>query len=89
MKTTKFIQYKTLSTGYIHGSIPPQFSENKEIIDLIGSDGVSLLDNRYNLKTCINAAKNRIEKHIKKSCIVGFEINFGTFSNYKTLYKNY
>lgn len=50
-----YIQFKTLSTGYISGTIPPQFSkEYVKPIDRLGSDGVYYLDNRLSLDNMIN-----------------------------------
>lgn len=49
-----YIQLKTLSTGYIEGTIPPQFSkEYIKPIDLLGSEGIYYLDNRLNLDSMI------------------------------------
>ncbi len=71
----KYIRFKTLSTGYIGGSVPPQFSDShKKPIDLLGSDGVCCLDGRLNLDSMVNYAYQKILKHNKKSSIIGFEI---------------
>jgi hypothetical protein len=65
----------TLSTGYIQGTVPPQFSdENKKPIDLLGSDGIVYLDNRLNLNNMIEKGFNVLNKHIKKNSIVGFKV---------------
>jgi hypothetical protein len=65
----------TLSTGYIQGTVPPQFSdENKKPIDLLGSDGIVYLDNRLSLNNMIEKGFNVLNKHIKKKSIVGFKV---------------
>jgi hypothetical protein len=65
----------TLSTGYIQGTVPPQFSdENKKPIDLLGSDGIVYLDNRLSLNNMIEKGFNVLNKHIKKNSIVGFKV---------------
>ena len=70
-----YIQFMTLSTGYIQGTVPPQFSdENKKPIDLLGSDGIVYLDNRLNLNNMIEKGFNVLNKHIKKNSIVGFKV---------------
>ena len=67
-----YIQFKTLSTGYIKGSIPPQFSNDCiKPIDKLGSDGVFYLDNRLSLNTMINKG---IELCNKRNNKVGFSI---------------
>jgi hypothetical protein len=73
MKT--YCRFKILSTGYIQGSIPPKFSdEHKKPIDLLGSDGVFVLDSRKNVSSMIFDIEDRISKHMSKSSIIGFEI---------------
>ena len=70
-----YCQFKTLSTGYVQGSCPPQFKDDlKKPIDLLGSDGVYILDGRNNLNTMINDCHNRLNKLINENHIVGFEI---------------
>ena len=50
-----FIQFKQLSTGYISGTIPPQFSkDNIKAINACGSDSVYYLDNRLSLSSMID-----------------------------------
>ena len=67
-----YIQFKTLSTGYIQGTIPPQFSkDNIKPIDELGSDGIYYLDNRLSL----NSMKNKgIELCKQRNNKVGFSI---------------
>jgi hypothetical protein len=68
-----YIQFKHLSTGYIDGSIPPQFSKDSiKPIDKLGSDGIFYLDNRLNLDSMINKGIELCEKRNNK---VGFSIN--------------
>ena len=70
-----YIQFMTLSTGYIQGTVPPQFSdENKKPIDLLGSDAIVYLDNRLSLNNMIEKGFNVLSKHIKKNSIVGFKV---------------
>ena len=70
-----YAQFKVLSTGYIDGSIPPQFSDNnKKPIDLIGSDGVAVLDARKSTINLIFDAIKIMNNHTKKSSIIGFEL---------------
>lgn len=70
-----YCRYEVLSTGYISGSVPPQFSEdNKKPVDLLGSNGVMRLDNRNSLTTMIIKCKDSIERHESKNSIVSFYI---------------
>ena len=70
-----YIQFKTLSTGYVEGTIPPIFKdENKKPIDLCGSDGVYILDGRLNIHSMISKALDVFKNHISKKYIVGFDI---------------
>ena len=69
-----YCQFKILSTGYISGTIPPQFSENnKKPIYLLGSNGVYILDARKSIHTLVNDCIARKDK-MKRSDIIGFEI---------------
>ena len=50
MKT--FIQFYSLSTGYIQGTIPPKFDKaHAKPIEAMGSDGVLLVDGRWSKST--------------------------------------
>lgn len=70
-----YAQFKVLSTGYIDGSIPPQFSDDhKKPIDLLGSDGVAVLDGRKTITNLIFDAMKIMNNHVNKSSIIGFEI---------------
>jgi hypothetical protein len=67
-----YIQLKQLSTGYVEGTIPPQFSkDNIKPINKLGSDSIFFLDNRLNLQSMVYIA-NKICKDTKNN--VGFEI---------------
>ena len=50
MKT--FIQFYSLSTGYIQGTIPPKFDKaHQKPIEALGSDGVLFVDGRWSKRT--------------------------------------
>ena len=69
-----YCQFKVLSTGYISGTIPPQYNEdNKKPIDMLGSEGVYILDGRNSLSTLISDSILRKDK-MRRTDIVGFEI---------------
>ena len=68
-----YCQFKTLSTGYIEKSMPPKFDNAyKKPTDMLGSDGVFILDGRNNLDTMINDCEQRANKMLKKP--IGYEI---------------
>ncbi len=67
-----YIQFKALSTGYIKGTIPPQFSnDNIKPIDELGSNGIYYLDNRLSLSNMINKGIELCEKRNNK---IGFSV---------------
>lgn len=67
-----YIQLKSLSTGYIQGSVPPQFSkDNIKPIDSLGSDGIFYLDNRVSLSNMISKG---IDICKSRGNTVGFDI---------------
>ena len=67
-----YIQFKTLSTGYISGTVPPQFSkEHVKPFDELGSDGIHYLDNRLSLN---NMVKMGIDLCKVKRNQIGFSI---------------
>lgn len=85
-----YCQFKVLSTGYISGTIPPKFSEdNKKPIDLLGSDGVYILDGRKNVTSLIEDCTKRISK-LRRNDIVCFEIikSEEFTNNGKVIYKS-
>jgi len=70
-----YAQLKTLSAGYVEGSIPPQFKEElKSPIDLIGTDGVIVLDARLSLFNMFTFVNDTIAKRRDYNDIVGFDI---------------
>jgi len=70
-----YCQFKHLSTGYIEGTIPPQFSKmHVKPIDLLGSDGVMILDARKNIQNLITDCHERMSQLSKANYIVGFVI---------------
>lgn len=67
-----YIQFKALSTGYIIGTIPPQFSnDNIKPINRLGSDGIYYLDNRLSLDSMVNKGIDLCEQ---RSNTIGFSI---------------
>lgn len=67
-----YIRFKTLSTGYIWGSLPPIFSkDNIKPIDQLGSDSIYYLDNRLSLENMVNKAYSLCTEKNNK---VGFSI---------------
>jgi hypothetical protein len=67
-----YIKFKILSTGYVEGTIPPQFSKDQvRPIDACGSDSVYYLDNRLSLSNMILKGRELCEKRGNK---VGFSI---------------
>lgn len=72
-----YVRFYTNSTGYIEGSIPPQFTpENVKPIPVVGTDGVFILDGRNTLRNMIYNAESRMNKmnrNLNKG-FVGFKI---------------
>lgn len=75
----RYAQFFILSTGYVPGSIPPRFdAAHVAPIEACGSDGVFILDGRYGLSRCADAAREECKRRKK---YVGFTIMQGeTFS---------
>lgn len=68
-----YAQFYHNSTGYVPNSIPPQFkAEYIKPIEILGSEGVYILDGRNNLDTMINDVENRAQKLLKKP--IGYKI---------------
>jgi len=44
------------------------------VADLLGSDGVSILDGRLNLESMINYCHKKVSEHYSRRFIVGFDI---------------
>ena len=74
---TKYIQFLSLSTGYIPGTIPPQFGGPCTPIETLGSDGIYPLDGRW-----CNATVHRKAREVgtlRKA--VGYRLCHGLTSN--------
>lgn len=71
-----YCQFLVMSTGYVSGSIPPRFEEsNKVPIDLLGSDGIFILDARKSIVNMAIDCKERIKQLYKvQNHIIGFRI---------------
>lgn len=84
----KYVQFYRNSTGYIAGSIPPMFSpDHVRPIELLGSNGVFILDGRYGLERMIFEADNRAEKNAD---IIGYKIIVANsfLDNGRVIYSN-
>ena len=79
----KFIQFYSMSTGYIEGTIPPQFAEyNKKPIPACGSNSVYKCDGRWGL-----SAMHRVAKELgRERGFVGYSIESGDFLNHSTIW---
>lgn len=68
-----YCQFKVLSTGYVPNSTPPQFKEEfKKPIDMLGNEGVYILDGRLSLSSMIEVCKVRMAK--LGISVIGFDI---------------
>lgn len=68
-----YAHFLILSTGYIEGTIPPQFSdENRKPIEKLGSDSRMWLDGRKSTQSMIIDAGKELIK--RRGNIVGFNI---------------
>lgn len=77
----RFAQFWTMSTGYIHGTIPPQFGTPSPI-EACGSDAVLIIDGRLSLHNATTIAA----KVAKERGYTGFSIRQGeSFSNNREL----
>ena len=88
-----YAQFFVLSTGYVEGSVPPQFKkELRRPIEKCGSDGVHILDGRKNIHNLVLDARQqlkRITQNKQPNFIVGFQIVRGTsFTNGRVAYSN-
>ena len=79
----RYVQFFTMSAGYIAGSIPPRFSAaHVTPIEACGSDSVCILDGRYRIARCVAVAR----AECKRRGFVGFTIMQGeTFSRSRCL----
>ena len=85
-----YVQFFENGTGYVQGTIPPVFSkENIKPVELLGSDGVYILDGRNSIDTMIEDSLLRIERLKRVHEIIGFEIRKGDFSHYRVVYTNF
>lgn len=75
----KYVQFFTMSTGYVAGSIPPRFdAANMRPIEACGSDGVHILDGRCGMPRCVAVAR----AECRRRKYVGFTIMTGeSFTN--------
>lgn len=82
-----YVQFYHLSSGISWDSESKKMIDvEREPIEMIGSDGVSILDGRYNRQNLIDTVNNNIHNHIDSESITGFEIRRGeSFSRYNVL----
>ena len=78
----RFIQFYSMSTGYIEGTIPPQFSENKNPIPACGSDSIYKCDGRWGLSTMHRVAREQA----RVRGFMGYSIESGGFLNHSTIW---
>ena len=77
----RFAQFWTMSTGYIPGTIPPEFGTPSPI-EACGSNAVLVIDGRLSLHNAIVVAA----KVAKERGYTGFSIHKGeSFSNNREL----
>ena len=73
-----YIQFLTLSTGYVPGSIPPRFDDShKKPIELLGSSGIFQVDGRWNSETIHAVAREQA----KSRRAIGYKICHGLTCN--------
>lgn len=69
-----YAEFYHLSTGYIEGTIPPQFNDaNRKPIPVCGSDSVLKMDGRFSKRTMIQIAT----KIGTQRGFIGFTLNAG------------
>lgn len=70
----KYAQFYKHSTGYVAGTIPPQFStDNVKPIEAIGSNGVAIIDGRLNLSNARRIARETCAKR----GFIGYSLHIG------------
>lgn len=76
----RYIQFYCESTGYVKGSIPPNFDGPKYPIEAVGSDGVFVPDQRLSQASLHALARNIIENKRKNKIrdFVGYSIEHST-----------
>jgi hypothetical protein len=73
-----YIQFLTLSTGYIPGTIPPRFDDShKKPIEMLGSFGIFQVDGRWNSATVHAVAREQA----KSRRAIGYKICHGLTCN--------
>jgi hypothetical protein len=73
-----YIQFLTLSTGYVPGSMPPRFDDSrKKPIEMLGSDGIFQVDGRWNSGTVHAVALEQA----KKRRAIGYKLCHGLTCN--------
>lgn len=78
MKKRYFAEFYTLSTGYIGGTIPPEFSaSNKKPIPVCGDRGTIVIDGRLSSQRMNALAADEC----KRRGYIGYKLHYGTFSN--------
>ena len=83
-----YVQFYQMSTGY-DGN---HFSENnKQPIEMLGSDGVFILDARTNIETMKDNAASRMQKLSKTRHIIGYKIIRATrfLDNGRVIYSSF
>ena len=80
-----YAEFYHLSTGYIEGTIPPQFSDNaRKPIPACGSDSVLKIDGRLNMRNRVLIATDVC----RKRGFLGFTLNAGaSFSRSREIRK--
>jgi ribosomal protein S19 len=69
------VQFFVLSTGYVHGTIPPQYCEShKKPTPACGSNSMIRFDGRYNLQTTHEKAKAYAKKQVIIGGFIGYQI---------------
>ena len=70
-----YAEFQKHSTGW-NGT---DFSGPVEIIPMLGSDGVYIMDGRHNLASMFAAARRRANEiqHLHGNCIIGFKLHRG------------
>jgi hypothetical protein len=73
-----YIQFLTLSTGYVSGSIPPRFdNSHKKPIEMLGSDGIFQVDGRWCSATVHAVAREQA----KNRRAIGYKLCHGLTCN--------
>ena len=67
----RYIQFYSLSTGYVEGSIPPRFDGPKEPIPALGTYAVILADARCRMGLTIEVGRRHLATHPN---FVGFRV---------------